>query len=399
MLPALCKKTLVDVDISGKRVLIRVDFNVPLNAEGGIVDDSRIIAHLQTINYALQRNARVILASHLGRPKGKVVPSMSLAPVAKRLKELFPGRVQVAGSCVGPEVEKAVAELEGGEILLLENTRFHPEEEKNDPDFARKLAFLCDVYVADAFSAAHRAHATVAEIAKYVPAAVQGFLMEKEVFHLGRLLDSPQRPFQVVLGGAKVKEKIELIQSLLGKADNIAVGGGMCYTFLKVEGKSIGKSILDEEHLESVTSVLEDAESAGTTLLLPVDVVVATEIKDDAKTSTVSVDSIPDDQKGLDIGPETVKLFRSAIESAATVFWNGPMGVFENPLFAKGTIAIAKALAASKGTTVIGGGETVSAATMAGVVDAMTHVSTGGGASLEFLAGRTLPGIAALDDK
>ncbi len=398
MIAGLGKKTVSDVEISGKKVFLRVDFNVPIDSGGNILDDTRIVAHLETINYILSKGAKLVVASHFARPKGKVVPSMSLAPVAKRLNELLKGKVKFVNDCVGPEVESAVAQLKEGELLLLENTRFKPGETENDPELAKQLAMLCDVYIDDAFSAAHRAHASVAEIAKYVPTAAQGFLMEKEIFYLGRLIEAPQQPFVVVLGGAKVKEKIGLIESLVGKVDSMLIGGGMCFTFLKAKGLSIGESLLDEERLESVANVLDEAESMGTSILLPVDVVVADEVTDDAETTIVPVDKIPDGQMGLDIGPETTKLFASVIETAGTVFWNGPMGVFEKPAFAAGTMGIAKAVAAVSAITAIGGGETVSAVKMAGVADSITHVSTGGGASLEFLAGKTLPGIAALDD-
>ena len=398
MIPGLTKKTVSDVDISGKKVFLRVDFNVPVDLDGNILDDTRIVAHLKTINYILSKGAKLIVASHFGRPKGKVVPSMSLAPIAKRLNELLDGEVKFVHDCVGPEVESAIADLKEGELLLLENVRFNPGETTNSPELAKRLAVLCDVYVDDAFSAAHRAHASVAEIAKYVPVAVQGFLMEKEIFNLGKLVVMPQQPFVVVLGGAKVKDKIGLIKSLVGKVDSMLIGGGMCFTFLKAKGLSIGDSLLDEANLESVANLLDEAESMGTRIVLPVDIVVATDIADDAETTIVPADKIPDGQKGLDIGPETTNLFGSMIESAGTVFWNGPMGVFEKPAFANGTMGIALAVAAVGATTVIGGGETVSAVKLAGVADSITHISTGGGASLEFLAGMTLPGIAALDD-
>ncbi len=399
MIAGLGKKTVSDVEISGKKVFLRVDFNVPIDSDGNILDDTRIIAHLETINYILsERCAKLVVASHFGRPKGKVVPSMSLAPVAKRLNELLNGKVKFVNDCVGPDVDSAIAQLKKDELLLLENTRFKPGETENDPELAKQLAMLCDVYIDDAFSAAHRAHASVAEIAKYVPTAAQGFLMEKEIFNLGKLIEAPQQPFVLVLGGAKVKEKIGLIKNLVGKVDSMLIGGGMCFTALKAKGLPIGDSLLDEKNLESIAKVLDEAESMGTTILLPVDVVVAREITDDAETTIVPVDKIPDGQMGLDIGPETTKLFASAIENAGTVFWNGPMGVFEKPAFAGGTMGIARAVAAVSATTAIGGGETVAAVKMAGVADSITHVSTGGGASLEFLAGKTLPGIAALDD-
>jgi len=399
MITGLSKKTVSDVDLSGKRVFLRVDFNVPLDSDGNILDDTRITAHLDTIRYILSKGAKqLILASHFGRPKGKVVPSMGLAPVAKRLNELLDGKVKFVDDCVGPKVESALSQLKQGELLLLENLRFKPGETANDPEFAKQLAMLCDVYIDDAFSAAHRAHASVAEIAKYVPVAAQGFLMEKEIFNLGRLIEAPEQPFVVVLGGAKVKEKIGLITSVVGKVDTMLIGGGMCFTFLKAKGLSIGDSLLDEENLESIAKVLDEAKSRGTSIVLPVDVVVAKEVADDAETTIVPVDKIPDGKMGLDIGPGTIKLFASVIKTAGTVFWNGPMGVFEKPAFAAGTMGIAKALAAANAITAIGGGETISAVNMAGVANSITHISTGGGASLEFLAGKTLPGIAALDD-
>ncbi|MCD6326688.1 phosphoglycerate kinase [bacterium] len=393
------KKGVSDVNLAGKRVFLRVDFNVPLGANGEILDDTRIEAHLPTVKYILDEGAKLIVASHFGRPKGKVVPEMSLAPVARRFEELLGKSVRFLTDCVGPEVEAAVSFLSDGDVLLLENTRFKAEEEANSPEFAKQLALFCDVFVNDAFSASHRAHASVSGIAKFVPVAVEGLLMESEVFHLGALMQSPKRPFVVVLGGAKVKDKIGLIRNLLGKVDTMAIGGGMCYTFLSAKGYSIGESLFEEEHLKMVGDILEDAESEGTGIILPVDVVVAHEVADDAKTTVVSMDAIPLDQKGLDIGPETATLFASAIEGAATVFWNGPMGVFEKAPFAQGTMALAKSLAESEAMTVIGGGETVSAVKKAGVADSITHISTGGGASLEFLGGEELPGIAALDDK
>ncbi|RLC44422.1 MAG: phosphoglycerate kinase [Candidatus Coatesbacteria bacterium] len=394
----MSKKSVSDVELGGKRVLLRVDFNVPLGPEREILDDTRIRAHLPTINYIISKGAKLIVASHLGRPKGKVVPELSLAPVAKRLDELLEAKVRFVDDCVGPKVASAVDSLGVGEILLLENTRFKPGETENSPELAKQFAMLCDVYVDDAFSAAHRAHASVAAVAKFVPESVEGFLMEKEVFNLGKLLQSPVQPFIVILGGAKVKDKIGLISHLIGKVDTMAIGGGMCFTFLKAKGLGIGDSLLDEEHLRAITSLLDEAESMGTRIVLPIDIVVAEDVSAEADVSVVPADKIPDGQKGLDIGPQTVNLFVSMIEPAATVFWNGPMGVFEKPAFAKGTMAVAKALARASGTTVVGGGETVSAVRAAGVADRITHISTGGGASLEFLAGETLPGIAVLDD-
>ena len=398
MIPELSKKSVADVELLGKRVLLRVDFNVPLGPGPEILDDTRISAHLPTINYVISKGAKLIMASHLGRPKGKVVPEMSLAPVAKRLEEMIEPKVRFVDDCVGPKAASAVASLGEGEILLLENTRFEPGETENSPELAKQLAMLCDVYVDDAFSAAHRAHASVAEVAKFVPESVQGFLMEKEVFNLGKLLHSPIQPFIVILGGAKAKEKIGMINHLVGKVDAMAIGGGMCFTFLKAKGLGIGDSLLDEEHVSTAADLLDEAESMGTRIVLPVDIVVAEGVSDEARARVVSADKIPDGQKGLDIGPQTTNLFVSAIERAATVFWNGPMGVFERPAFAKGTMGVAEALAGASATTAVGGGETISAVRAAGVADRITHISTGGGASLEFLAGRTLPGIAALDD-
>lgn len=399
MIKGLAKKSVADLAVAGKRVFLRVDFNVPLDADGRITDDTRIRAHLPTIRYLLDKKARLILASHLGRPHGQVNPAMSLAPVAPRLEELLKHKVKFVEDCVGPKVQKAVDALGEGEILLLENLRFYIGEEKNDAEFAKQLAVICDVYVNDAFSASHRAHCSVAQLPKLVPDAAEGFLLEKEIFYLGKLLEAPDKPFVLVLGGAKVKDKIGIITNLLGKVDSIAIGGGMCFTFLKANGLEIGDSLLDESHLEAVTSIIDDAGAHGTKILLPVDIVVAPQAEDDAKAEVVSAENIPPGQKGLDIGPKTAELFASTVKNAATVFWNGPMGVFEKSPFAGGTMVVAKALAESEATTVVGGGETVSAIKKAGVAAKITHISTGGGASLEFLAGLTLPGIAALDDK
>lgn len=382
--------------VEGKRVLVRVDFNVPMNDEGQITDDTRIRAALPTIRTLLERGAAVILMSHLGRPKGKVVESLRLDPVARRLSELLGRPVGKVNDCVGPEAEAAARAMKPGDVLLLENLRFHPEEEKNDPDFARALAALADAYVNDAFGAAHRAHASTEAVARLLPAAA-GLLVLKELEIMGRALERPDRPFLAILGGAKVSDKIGVIENLLGKVDILAIGGGMAYTFLRARGYEIGRSLLDEERVPLAKRLLQEAEQKGVRLLLPVDVVVAPEISADAPTRVVPVDQIPADQQGLDIGPETAKILAEAVREAKTIVWNGPMGVFELEPFARGTRAVAMAMAQSDGVTIIGGGDSAAAVEQMGVASRMTHVSTGGGASLEFLEGRTLPGLAALE--
>ena len=393
------KKTVKDVDVRSRRVLVRVDYNVPLDANGNVSDDKRITASLPTINYLLEQGARIILCSHLGRPKGEVKKEFSLAPVAKRLKELLPGvNIYFASDCIGEEAERKAAALKDGEILLLENLRFHKEEEKNDPEFAKKLASLAEIYVNDAFGTVHRAHASTAGVAAYLP-AVAGFLIGKELSIMGGALENPERPFVAILGGAKVADKIGVITNLLNKCDTLLIGGGMAYTFFKAMGYEIGDSLLDAESIDLAKQLMETAKEKGVKLLLPVDTVVAKAFAADAEHMTVAANAIPAGWQGLDIGEKTRELFAAEIKNAKTVIWNGPMGVFEFPEFAKGTEAVAKACAECGGTTIIGGGDSASAVKKLGYADKMTHISTGGGASLEFLEGKVLPGVAALNDK
>ena len=393
------KKTVKDVDVRSKRVLVRVDYNVPLDANGNVSDDKRITASLPTINYLLEQGARIILCSHLGRPKGEVKKEFSLAPVAKRLKELLPGvNIYFASDCIGEEAERKAAALKDGEILLLENLRFHKEEEKNDPEFAKKLASLAEIYVNDAFGTVHRAHASTAGVAAYLP-AVAGFLIGKELSMMGGALENPERPFVAILGGAKVADKIGVITNLLNKCDTLLIGGGMAYTFFTAMGYEIGDSLLDAESIDLAKQLMETAKEKGVKLLLPVDTVVAKAFAADAEHMTVAANAIPAGWQGLDIGEKTRELFAAEIKNAKTVIWNGPMGVFEFPEFAKGTEAVAKACAECGGTTIIGGGDSASAVKKLGYADKMTHISTGGGASLEFLEGKVLPGVAALNDK
>ena len=393
------KKTVKDVDVRSKRVLVRVDYNVPLDANGNVSDDKRITASLPTINYLLEQGARIILCSHLGRPKGEVKKEFSLAPVAKRLKELLPNvNIYFASDCIGEGAQQKAAALKDGEILLLENLRFHKEEEKNDPEFAKKLASLAEIYVSDAFGTVHRAHASTAGVAAYLP-AVAGFLIGKELSIMGGALENPERPFVAILGGAKVADKIGVITNLLNKCDTLLIGGGMAYTFFKAMGYEIGDSLLDAESIDLAKQLMETAKEKGVKLLLPVDTVVAKAFAADAEHMTVSANAIPAGWQGLDIGEKTRELFAAEIKNAKTVIWNGPMGVFEFPEFAKGTEAVAKACAECGGTTIIGGGDSASAVKKLGYADKMTHISTGGGASLEFLEGKVLPGVAALNDK
>lgn len=393
------KKTVKDVDVRSRRVLVRVDYNVPLDANGNVSDDKRITASLPTINYLLEQGARIILCSHLGRPKGEVKKEFSLAPVAKRLKELLPNvNIYFASDCIGEEAQQKAAALKDGEILLLENLRFHKEEEKNDPEFAKKLASLAEIYVSDAFGTVHRAHASTAGVAAYLP-AVAGFLIGKELSIMGGALENPERPFVAILGGAKVADKIGVITNLLNKCDTLLIGGGMAYTFFKAMGYEIGDSLLDAESIGLAKQLMETAKEKGVKLLLPVDTVVAKAFAADAEHMTVASNAIPAGWQGLDIGEKTRELFAAEIKNAKTVIWNGPMGVFEFPEFAKGTEAVAKACAECGGTTIIGGGDSASAVKKLGYADKMTHISTGGGASLEFLEGKVLPGVAALNDK
>ena len=390
------KKSVADAALAGRKVLLRCDFNVPLK-NGVMGDDTRIRAALETIRFILDKGGAVIACSHLGRPKGQVVPEMSLKPVAGRLGELLGQPVQMAPDCVGAETEALAKALQPGQVLLLENLRFHKEEEKNDPAFAEALAALADLYVSDAFGTVHRAHASTAGVAAYLPAYC-GFLIERELKALGGAVENPQRPLVAVLGGGKVADKLAVIDHLLDKADTLLIGGGMSYTFAKARGEAIGNSLLDEEKLDYVNQMMDKAARQGVKLLLPVDTVIAEAIAPDAETRIVPAGQIPDGWMGLDIGPETRKLFAAEIEKAGTVIWNGPMGVFETPIFAAGTMAVAEAMARCPGVTVIGGGDSVSAVQQAGLAEKMSHISTGGGASLEFLEGRELPGIACLPD-
>jgi len=395
---SMSKATVRDIDVKGKRVLVRVDFNVPLDDEGRITDDTRIRAALPTVKYLLDRGAKVILASHLGRPKGQRKDEFSLAPVAMRLEELLKQSVRKLDDCVGDQVKAAVASMKNGDIVLLENLRFHQEEEANDEGFAKALAALADIYVNDAFGTAHRAHASTAGVAEFLP-GVAGFLMEKEIDVMGKALSAPERPFVAILGGAKVKDKVGVISNLIEKVDSLIVGGGMAYTFLKAKGLEIGKSIVDLEKLGLAKELMEKAKAMGVTFLLPVDVVVADRFAEDADVKVVGVSEIPQDWQALDIGPKTREEFSQEIAEAKTVVWNGPMGVFEMKPFAEGTRRIAQALADSEAVTIVGGGDSAAAIEEMGFADKMTHVSTGGGASLEFLEGKVLPGVAALMDK
>ncbi len=390
------KMTLHDIDVNGKRVLMRVDFNVPLDGQR-VTDDTRIKAALPSIEYVLSHGGSLVLMSHLGRPKGKVVEKLRLAPVAARLQELLNRPVLALPDCIGTVIDEQVRSLGRGSVCLLENLRFHPEEEKNDPAFARALANLGEVYCNDAFGTAHRAHASTAGICEYLPSCA-GFLMEREINFLGQLLTEPGHPFVAILGGAKVADKIAILSNLLGHVDRFLIGGGMAFTFLHLQGHNIGRSLLDPD-LENARRFLDEASRLGKQVLLPVDVVVAPEIGPDVPTRIVPVNEIPNDMMGLDVGPATVVAFAAAIDDAKTILWNGPMGVFENPLFATGTHALAHAVASCDALTVLGGGDTAAAAEQMGVADRMTHISTGGGASLEFLEGRELPGLAVIPER
>ena len=392
------KKTIEDIDVQGKKVLVRVDFNVPLNENGEITDETRIRAALPTIQYLLDHGAKVILMSHLGRPKGEVKPEFSLAPVAKRLSEILNTKVIFAKDCIGKEAQDAVDSMEAGQVVLLENLRFHKEETANDPEFAKQLASLGDIFVLDAFGTAHRAHASTAGVADYLP-AVAGFLIGKELSIMGKALEDPARPFIAILGGAKVSDKIGVIENLLGKVDGLIIGGGMANTFVKAQGYEMGKSLVDDERLGLARDLMDQAKKKGIKIMLPSDFVVAKEFKADAETQIVAAENIPADAMALDIGPSTRIIFANEIKSAKTVIWNGPMGVAEMPAFANGTKAIAEALADSSAISIIGGGDSAAAVKKLGYADKMSHISTGGGASLEFLEGKELPGVAALNDK
>jgi len=390
------KKTVKDIDVAGKRALVRVDFNVPMD-NGVVTDDRRIRAALPTIQYLLDNGAGVVLMSHMGRPKGERNPKFSLSAAAERLSQLLGRPVKMLDDCVGPDVEAAVAAMQPGDVTLLENTRFHAEEKKNDPAFAAQLAKLGQFYVNDAFGSAHRAHASTAGVADLLRPAVAGFLMEKELNYLGGALANPQAPFLAIMGGAKISDKISVIENLLGQVDSLLIGGGMANTFFVAQGHSVGSSLVEEGAIETAKNLLAES---GDKLILPVDCVIAPEFKADAEARVVPVDEVPDGWMILDIGPATVAHFANRLAAAKTVVWNGPMGVFEFPRFAEGTFAVAKALAGlNEATTIIGGGDSAAAAEKSGLADKMSHISTGGGASLEFLEGKTLPGVAALDDK
>ena len=393
------KKTIRDIDVKGKRIVARCDFNVPMQ-DGVITDDNRIVAALPTIKYLVEKGAKVVLMSHLGRPKGEAKMEYTLEPVANRLSQVLGQEVKFI-SCpevVNDQVKAAAEELKDGEVMLLENVRFRKEETDNEAGFAKELASLGEIFVQDAFGTAHRAHASTAGIADYLP-AVSGFLIEKEVKFLGSAVENPERPFVAIMGGAKVGDKIPVIENLLQKVDTLIIGGGMAYTFFKSMGLEIGKSILDADNIELAQNLMEKAEALGVKMLIPVDTVCAAEFNNDAETKICDRDAIPADMEGLDIGPKTVELYKEALKDAKTVVWNGPMGVFEMPNFAKGTKAIAEILAESEAITIIGGGDSAAAAEQFGLADKMTHISTGGGASLEFLEGKVLPGIAVIEEK
>jgi phosphoglycerate kinase len=391
--------SLHDIDVTGKRVLVRVDFNVPLDEKGDIMDDNRIKAALPTITYLVERQARVVLCSHFGRPDGRVVEGLRLGVVAERLTKLLGKKVTAARDCIGPEVEQAVARMKGGDVLLLENLRFHAEEEKNDDAFARSLAKLADIYVDDAFGTAHRAHASVVGVTKYLP-SVAGLLMEKEIKALGGILENPAHPYCGLLGGAKISDKVSMLENILGRVDCLMIGGGMAATFLKAQSLEIGKSLVETDMLGTATELMKKAADKGANIYLPVDVVVADDISDSARmVETVSIRNVAPDMKIADIGPETVKLFQKQLSSSKTVFWNGPMGVYEVSRFAAGTKEMAETLAKINASTVIGGGSTADVVNELGLADKMYFVSTGGGASLRFLSGKTLPGVEALRRK
>jgi phosphoglycerate kinase len=394
----MAKKTVRDIDVSKKRVLVRVDFNVPMNSDGEITDDTRIRACLPTLEYLEKQRARIILCSHLDRPGGKVVEELRLAPAAKRLSELLNKPVKALNDCIGSEVERAVSQLQEGEIVLLENLRFHPQEEANDPDFAKTLSHLADIYVDDAFGASHRAHASIVSVAQYLP-AVSGFLLEKEVKTLTGLLKNPDKPFAAMIGGAKLSTKLGLLDNMIDKVDSILIGGGMAATFLKSQGYGVGSSKVEDNQIEPVRNVASKAKSANVELVLPQDFLVAEKLESGATTKTVPMDKVPDGWVIADIGGKTVEAFSGVLDKCKTVFWNGPVGVFEIAEFAQGTRSLAKALTKLKATTIIGGGSTAEAVVEMGLTDKMSYVSTGGGASLELLQGKELAGVNVLQDK
>ena len=397
----LNKKSVEDINVTGKRVLVRCDFNVPLDENRNITDETRIDGAMPTIKYLIDNGAKVILCSHLGKPKGEPKPELSLAPVAKKLSEKLGKEVVFAADAtvVGENAKKAVAEMKDGDVVLLENTRYRKEETKNEDNFSEELASLADVFVNDAFGTAHRAHCSNVGVTKYIDTAVAGYLIQKEIEFLGNAVNNPERPFVAILGGSKVSSKISVINNLLEKVDTLIIGGGMSYTFMKACGENVGNSLLETDYIDYAKEMMEKAKAKGVKLLIPVDTVVAQDFSNDAPHKTVERGGIEDGWEGLDIGEKTIAIFKDAIKDAKTVVWNGPMGVFEMPTFAKGTNAIAAALAEIDATTIIGGGDSVAAVNQAGLGDKMTHISTGGGASLEFLEGKELPGIAALQDK
>ncbi len=392
------KKNIKDVDLKGKKVFVRCDFNVPMDENQNITNNTRIVAALPTIQYLLEQNCKIILASHLGRPKGEFKPEFSLKPVAKELSKLLGKPVIMAEDVIGEDAMQKAQNLQEGEILLLENVRFHNEETENDPEFSKKLASMAELFVNDAFGTAHRAHSSTTGIADYLP-AVSGFLMEKEIQFLGNAIENPERPFIAILGGAKVSDKIGVIENLLDKVDTLLIGGGMAYTFIKAQGYEVGNSICELDKLELANHLVEKAKEKGVKLVLPIDTKIAKEATEDAESKTVKYTEIPADWEGFDVGEETIKEFKEEIEKAKTIVWNGPLGLFEVNQFAIGTNEIAKAVAEADATTIVGGGDSISAIKKAGVQDKITHISTGGGASLEFLEGKKLPGIEALMDK
>ena len=392
------KKTVKDIDLKGKKVFVRCDFNVPMDENQNITDNTRIVAALPTIKYLLEQNCKIILASHLGRPKGEVKTEFSLKPVAKELSKLLGKEVIMANDVIGEDATTKAENLKEGEIMLLENVRFHREETDNDPEFAKKLASMAEIFVNDAFGTAHRAHASTTGIADYIP-GVAGFLIEKELKFLGNAINNPERPFVAILGGAKVSDKIGVIDSLLDKVDTLMIGGGMAYTFFKAQGYNVGNSLCEVEKTDLALEAMEKAKSKGVKLLLPIDTKIGKEFKPDTESKTVAWTEIPDEWEGFDIGEKTIEMFKNELQSAKTVIWNGPLGLFEFDQFAIGTNEIAKTLADLDATTIIGGGDSAAAVTKAGLADKMTHISTGGGASLEFLEGKKLPGIECLQDK
>jgi phosphoglycerate kinase len=395
----MSKLSIRDLNLRGKRVFVRVDFNVPLDDQGRVTNDARIQASLPTIQFVLQHQGRAILASHLGRPKGKVNLKMSLKPVAEALSKILNRKVSLASDCVGEAVLTQTKDMKEGDVLLLENLRFHAEEEANDPEFSKQLAALCDVYVNDAFGTAHRAHASTVGMIPYVGKAAAGLLMEKELAYLGKAVSNPERPYVAILGGAKVSDKIEIIENLLKLVDVLLIGGGMAYTFLQAEEFEVGKSLVESDKIPLAESLLRKAEKSRVKFLLPIDHVVANKVDASADTKTTSIQETPIEWMGLDIGPETIARFKTYIAMAKTILWNGPLGVFEIEKFAAGTIAIAEAVAESSATTIVGGGDSIAAVTKAGVAGKISHISTGGGASLEFLSGIKLPGVEALSNK